>query len=51
LPTVCWAIKEPYPTSTLIEVKGFVPPDALIEINAMAALKNHSAQKEEKNEL
>jgi 2-iminobutanoate/2-iminopropanoate deaminase len=30
--------KEPYPTSTLIEVKGFVHPDALIEINAMAAL-------------
>ena len=30
--------KEPYPTSTLIEVKGFVHPDALIEINATAAL-------------
>ncbi len=30
--------KEPYPTSTLIEVKGFVHPDALIEINALAAL-------------
>lgn len=30
--------KEPYPTSTLIEVKGFVHPDALIEINAVAAL-------------
>ena len=30
--------KEPYPTSTLIEVTGFVHPDALIEINAMAAL-------------
>lgn len=30
--------QEPYPTSTLIEVKGFVHPDALIEINAMAAL-------------
>jgi len=30
--------KEPYPTSTLVEVKGFVHPDALIEINAMAAL-------------
>ena len=29
---------KPYPTSTLIEVKGFVHPDALIEINAMAAL-------------
>jgi 2-iminobutanoate/2-iminopropanoate deaminase len=26
----------PYPTSTLVEVKGFVHPDALIEINAMA---------------
>lgn len=30
--------KEPYPTSTLVEVKGFVHPDALIEINALAAL-------------
>jgi len=30
--------KEPYPASTLVEVKGFVHPDALIEINAMAAL-------------
>ena len=30
--------KEPYPTSTLVEVKGFVHPDALIEINAMAML-------------
>ena len=30
--------KEPYPTSTLVEVKGFVNPDALIEINAMAAV-------------
>lgn len=28
--------KEPYPTSTLVEVKGFVHPDALIEINAVA---------------
>jgi len=28
--------KEPYPTSTLIEVTGFVHPDALIEINAVA---------------
>ena len=30
--------KEPYPTSTLVEVKGFVHPDALIEINAVAIL-------------
>lgn len=30
--------KEPYPTSTLVEVKGFVNPDALIEINAIAAV-------------
>jgi 2-iminobutanoate/2-iminopropanoate deaminase len=30
--------KEPYPTSTLVEVKGFVHPDALIEINAMALI-------------
>jgi len=30
--------KEPYPTSTLVEVKGFVHPDALIEINAVAVL-------------
>lgn len=27
---------EPYPTSTLVEVKGFVHPEALIEINALA---------------
>ena len=30
--------REPYPTSTLVEVKGFVHPEALIEINAVAAL-------------
>ncbi len=30
--------KEPYPTSTLVEIKGFVDPDALIEINAVAAV-------------
>ncbi len=30
--------KEPYPTSTLVAVKGFVNPDALIEINAVAAV-------------
>ncbi len=30
--------KEPYPTSTLVEVKGFVNPGALIEINALAAV-------------
>jgi len=30
--------KEPYPTSTLVEVKGFVHPDALVEINALAAV-------------
>ena len=30
--------KEPYPTSTLVEVAGFVNPDALIEINTVAAL-------------
>jgi enamine deaminase RidA (YjgF/YER057c/UK114 family) len=30
--------KEPYPTSTLVEVRGFVNPDALIEINALAAV-------------
>ncbi|MGE3269986.1 MAG: RidA family protein [Chloroflexota bacterium] len=29
----------PYPTSTLVAVAGFVHPDALIEINAVAALK------------
>ncbi|MCC6174849.1 MAG: RidA family protein [Chloroflexi bacterium] len=28
----------PYPTSTLVAVSGFVDPDALIEINAMAAI-------------
>jgi 2-iminobutanoate/2-iminopropanoate deaminase len=30
--------KQPYPTSTLVEVEGFVNPDALIEINAVAAV-------------
>ncbi len=30
--------REPYPTSTLVEVKGFVHPDALIEINAVALI-------------
>ncbi len=30
--------KKPYPTSTLVEIKGFVDPDALIEINAVAAV-------------
>ena len=30
--------KEPYPTSTLVEVTGFVHPEALIEINAVAAV-------------
>lgn len=30
--------KEPYPTSTLVGVTSFVHPDALIEINAVAAL-------------
>lgn len=30
--------KEPYPTSTLVEITEFVHPDALIEINAVAAV-------------
>ena len=30
---------QPYPTSTLVAVAGFVNPDALIEINAVAALR------------
>jgi 2-iminobutanoate/2-iminopropanoate deaminase len=30
--------REPFPTSTLVEVKGFVHADALIEINAVAAI-------------
>jgi enamine deaminase RidA (YjgF/YER057c/UK114 family) len=29
----------PYPTSTLVAVSGFVNPDALIEINAVAAIR------------
>lgn len=29
----------PYPTSTLVAVSGFVHPDALIEINAVAAVR------------
>ena len=30
--------KEPFPTSTLVQVTGFVHPDVLIEINAVAVL-------------
>jgi|SRR5579884_1111031 len=30
---------EPYPTSTLVAVSGFVHPEALIEINAVAAIR------------
>ncbi|HOC81609.1 MAG: putative aminoacrylate peracid reductase RutC [Synergistetes bacterium ADurb.Bin155] len=30
--------KEPFPTSTLVEVNKFVHPDALIEINAVAVI-------------
>jgi len=30
--------KEPFPTSTLVQITGFVHPDALIEINAVAVL-------------
>jgi 2-iminobutanoate/2-iminopropanoate deaminase len=30
---------EPLPTSTLVAVSGFVHPEALIEINAVAALR------------
>ena len=30
---------EPYPTSTLVAVSAFVHPDALIEINAVAAVR------------
>lgn len=33
------AFSPPYPTSTLVAVAGFVHPDALIEINAVAALR------------
>src|SRR5690242_3795451 len=33
------AFSPPYPTSTLVAVSAFVHPDALIEINAVAALK------------
>ena len=31
---------KPYPTSTLVAVSGFVHPDALIEINAVAAVRS-----------
>lgn len=31
--------RPPYPTSTLVSVSGFVDPDALIEINALAAVR------------
>ena len=33
------AFSPPYPTSTLVAVSDFVHPDALIEINAVAALR------------
>ena len=33
------AFSPPYPTSTLVAVSGFVHPDALIEINAVAAVR------------
>lgn len=33
------AFSPPYPTSTLVAVSEFVHPDALIEINAVAALR------------
>jgi enamine deaminase RidA (YjgF/YER057c/UK114 family) len=31
---------KPYPTSTLVAVSDFVHPDALIEINAVAAVRS-----------
>jgi 2-iminobutanoate/2-iminopropanoate deaminase len=34
------AFSPPYPTSTLVAVSGFVHPDALIEINALAAVRS-----------
>src|SRR5918912_4358209 len=34
------AFSPPYPTSRLVAVSGFVHPDALIEINAVAALRS-----------
>ena len=34
------AFSPPYPTSTLVAVSAFVHPDALIEINAVAAIKS-----------
>ena len=34
------AFSPPYPTSTLVAVSGFVHPDALIEINAVAAVRS-----------
>ena len=36
------AFSPPYPTSTLVAVSGFVHPDALIEINAVAALRTEA---------
>jgi enamine deaminase RidA (YjgF/YER057c/UK114 family) len=32
--------KDPLPTSTLVAVSGFVDPRAMIEINAVAALRS-----------
>jgi len=34
----------PFPTSTLVAVSGFVHPDALIEINALAAVREPPAR-------
>lgn len=34
------AFSPPYPTSTLVAVSGLVHPDALIEINALAAVRS-----------
>ena len=34
------AFSPPYPTSTLVAVSDFVHPDALIEINAVAAVRS-----------
>jgi 2-iminobutanoate/2-iminopropanoate deaminase len=36
--------KPPFPTSTLVAVRGFVHPDALIEINAVAAVRQPSVR-------
>jgi hypothetical protein len=37
-------LQAPFPTSTLVAFSGFVHPDALIEINAVTAVRQPSVR-------